>query len=289
MIVLVLALVVVSSLLAGMHASLGRSSIVPLGACVLCELFATNTFNPLFLMVSVGPWAVGATLRSKRRIASELSTLAQQLEDGREHFAAEQLRYQRVRLARELHDTVAHWVTAVVVQATAGQLLLNSDPSRVSETFGHIEQAAQRASGEVKRAADLMGLPGQEAPSGTNLVDELTSVASISGATLVLDFSVDELSSDLSTLVLRIVQEGITNALKHAPRSTVRVSVQSKSSRLYITISNGAAMGPSREGYDQGTGWGLDGLRSRVHEHAGQFEAGPTPGDGWAIRATFSL
>ena len=114
-------------------------------------------FNPFLLMIAFGPWAAGVFVRSRRRLAAELAEAGELLEAERSRYAAEAVRYERVHLARELHDTVAHWLTAVVIQARAGQVRSLTQQESVAATFADIMTAAGRADEELTRAATLLG------------------------------------------------------------------------------------------------------------------------------------
>jgi hypothetical protein len=95
-------------------------------------------FNPFLLIVTFGPWAAGEFVRSRRRLAAELAEAGKLLEAERSRYADEAVRYERVHLARELHDTVAHWLTAVVIQARAGQVRSLTRPESMAATFADI-------------------------------------------------------------------------------------------------------------------------------------------------------
>jgi signal transduction histidine kinase len=95
-------------------------------------------FNPFLLIVTIDPWAAGEFVRSRRRLAAELAEAGKLLEAERSRYADEAVRYERVHLARELHDTVAHWLTAVVFQARAGQVRSLTRPESMAATFADI-------------------------------------------------------------------------------------------------------------------------------------------------------
>jgi len=290
MIVLALVALVIACFAGGMVASPWRTLVVPVVAGTLAEYQLASTFNPLFLMVTIGPWAVGATLRSRRRLAHELESASTQLEVGRAQYSAEKLRYERFRLARELHDTVAHWLTAIVVQAAAGSLLIDIDPQRAVDTFILIEEAAKCASSEVERAVALVGSTSTMGNTVVCLTRDLPTLATMTGVQLHLMIDEDvEISVDVSTTALRLVQEGVTNAMKHAPGALVEVTVRATEYQLVVDVNNGKAKSAQSHLDDYGSGFGLIGLSQRIEEIGGTFEAGPTAEEGWRLAASIDL
>jgi signal transduction histidine kinase len=239
-------------------------------------------------MVTFGPWAAGVMLRSRRRLSRALEVAGDQLEADREQYAVEKLRFERFRLARELHDTVAHWLTGVVVQAAAGPLLIDLDRQRASETFVLIEDAAYRAISEVDRAVVLVGPSASEGDKAICLAADLPALAAMTGAQLKLLID-KNISADISTTTLRLVQEGLTNCMKHAPGAPVEVIVRTTDSQLIVEVINGAAqLAPSK--LDEfGSGFGLIGMRLRIEEIGGQLEAGPRADGGWRLLASIDI
>src|SRR5262249_13405376 len=106
-------------------------------------------FNPLFEMVTLGPWLAGRAVRSRRRLAAQIAGRNRELETEQEAFMRESVRYERARIARELHDAVGHSVSVIVVQAAAGQRLALSEPARVVDAFDAILEAADEAESEL--------------------------------------------------------------------------------------------------------------------------------------------
>jgi signal transduction histidine kinase len=289
MIVLALAAMVIGCFAVGTIGSPWRTVGVPAVISAGVEIFGTSAFNPLYLMVTFGPWAAGAAVRSRRRLAFQLAEVGEQLEAGRVQYSSEQLRYERIRFARELHDTVAHWMTAVVLQAAAGQLLSAGEPERAAETFDHIADAARRATVDVERAVALMGSVDATEDESRSLVDEVVALGAAAGVQVhVTTFGDVELSIDVSLAMLRLVQEGITNALKHSPGASVEVRVRIGEHRLEVEVFNEAPVVARSDVVELGSGHGLAGLRDRVEESGGHFEAGATADGGWQLSASFA-
>ncbi len=111
----------------------------------------SNSFNPLFEMVTIAPWVGGLVVSSRRRLAAELEARALELEEEQEIFAVASVRYERARIARELHDIVAHCISLMVVQAGAGERLMQSNVANATKAFASIAQAATEAEAEIER------------------------------------------------------------------------------------------------------------------------------------------
>jgi signal transduction histidine kinase len=243
-------------------------------------------FNPFFLMVTFGPWAAGGFVRSRRRLAAELAEAGELLETERSRYAAEAVRYERVHLARELHDTVAHWLTAVVIQARAGQVHSLTRPQSMAITFADIMTAAGRADEEITRAAALLSGDGTPAVSLVALADQVTDAIRLAGTDVSVRIIEQHAPSPAAAAdALRIIQEGLTNSMKHAPGASASVTLEATASGLHVEIVNGPPRSAPLELDDRG-GAGLAGITERVRAHGGQMSAGPEPGGGWRITAS---
>jgi signal transduction histidine kinase len=226
---------------------------------------------------------------SRRRAADELALRARELEEEQELFAVQSVRYERARIAHELHDVVAHSVSLMVVQATAGEHLTPSDPDGAAEAFASIGEAARQAEVEIYRLIKLLdnSTPGGPA-AGLRILEELVGRVRASGLSVTCQFSgdSDELSEEGADAAYRLVQEGITNAMKHAPGAPIQIAVRGYRDTVEVEVVNEPARhGPS--GLEEAGGrHGLDGMRDRVTRCGGTFGAGPTPDGGWQITAS---
>ena len=140
--------------------SLGTADDAVQAAAVLVVLCAGNqlatgvtVFIPFDVVATVGAWALGFAVRSRRRVAGQLAARGRELEAERELFAVEAVRYERARIARELHDIVAHNISVMVIQAGAGQRLASSDPTLTAEAFDAIAESARQAEAEISRSS----------------------------------------------------------------------------------------------------------------------------------------
>src|SRR6476661_1922667 len=219
------------------------------------------------LMFTVPPYAAGTVLRLRRETADQLASRAQELEDERELFAEIALRHERARIASELHDIVGHAISVMVIQAAAGQRLVDADPERAKEAFAAISESARQGSQDLERLIELLG--GREGNGGggadLSLVDEVVARAGRSGLDVTCRFEGDRdrVPEPVAHLAFRVVQESLTNALRYAPGAEVRIviSVDDAERGLSVRVENGRAA--QTEAPLAGTGRGLIGLRER--------------------------
>jgi signal transduction histidine kinase len=261
------------------------AAVTMIGSLVLNALFTGESVVP-YVLVPGAAWLAGRALREREIVAEQLADRARELEEEREAHAALSVRYERARIASELHDIVAHAISVMVVQASAGQRLTH-DPEATAETFHAIAGAAREAEQDMGRLVALLGDEQAIGPApDLALVEELVARAAGSGlrVTLRLEGEREGMPAPLGEAAYRVVQEGLTNALRYAAGAEVTVSVRGVPGRLLVTVENG----PSEvrpELSDVGTGNGLRGLRERVAAQGGTVTAGPTEDGGWRLAA----
>jgi signal transduction histidine kinase len=264
-----------------------QSVAAPTAISLALELIGGGPFNPLALMITFGPWVAGLILGSHRRLARRLVVVGQRLDEERSNNAKEQIRLERVRLARELHDTVAHWLTAVIVQAAAGQVLAETAPALMVDTLDRIAEAARRAGRDVDQAVSLMGGSRTSGLDLLGLLESLVAGAQNAGVEASLARSVSRpLPFEVELTAFRLVQEGLTNAMKHAPGGPIQVTVGAGSDTLDVEVVNEPPTGVLSLGGLSNTGLGLLGLRERVASIGGRIEAGPVADRGWRLAAS---
>lgn len=240
-------------------------------------------------MFTVPAFAAGTALRLRDETAHELALRAEELESERELFGQIALRHERARIASELHDIVGHAISVMVIQAAAGQRLVEADPARAKAAFAAISESARQGSKDLERLVQLLGGGVTNSGAGTDLslVDEVVARASRSGLNVTCRFEGDRerVPDPAAHLAFRVVQESLTNALRYAPCADVRIviSVGDGASSLAVRVENGCA--GEADTALAGTGRGLVGLRERIHALGGQFTAGPTRVGGWAVEA----
>jgi signal transduction histidine kinase len=225
------------------------------------------------------PWAVGRAIRRRRLREAELE---------REKAEAEAaIAEERTRIARELHDVVAHAISVIVLQARGGRKLLESEPAETRQALDAIERTASQALGEMRRLLGLLRESDAElalSPQPTLArLDDL--LARVGEAGLPVELAIEgqpaELPPGVDLSAYRIVQEALTNALKHAGPATARVTVRYGAGELDVEVSDDGA----GSGNGSGGGQGLAGIRERVAVFGGDVVAGSQPEGGWTVRA----
>jgi signal transduction histidine kinase len=233
-------------------------------------------------------WSLGAALGAGRRRARQLLQRTVELEHEREENARRAVFDERVRIARELHDVVAHHVSMMGVQAGAARLVLDRDPLRTRQALASIETSSRQAVVELHRLLGFLRQvddPDDLAPQpGLGQLHELA--ASMSGSELIVDVRVEgdrrPVGPTVDVSAYRLVQEALTNTLRHAEASRVDVHLRYRPGELEIeVVDDGRGDGAVSSGPG---GLGLIGMRERVALHGGQLTAGPMPGGGFAVR-----
>lgn len=256
-------------------------------AYVLYLYAITDKWDSPGLLILIAPgFLAGTVLRLRRETAEQLAVRGRELEAERELFADVSVRNERARIASELHDIVGHALSVMVVQAAAGQRLAPHSPAAAVETLGVIAESARQGRADLQRLVDL--LAGTEVASpDLSLIDEVVNQAARSGlrVTCRLEGSRDGVRSEAAHAAFRVVQESLTNALRHAPGAEVRVLIRSEAGGRGLTVRVENEAAPQRRPLVTGTGRGLIGLRERVLDVGGTFSAGPVPAGGWAVEA----
>jgi signal transduction histidine kinase len=248
----------------------------------------------------VGVWWVGRSLRLRRAYLDELEARARRLERAREADSRAARAEERSRIARELHDVVAHHVSVMTVQAGAARRILHRDPESVQDALTTIEQMGRTALGEMRRLvgvlrteaqptrSELSPQPGVHDVSG--LVDQLRETGL--QVQLWIEGESRSLSPGVDLAAFRLVQEALTNTLKHAgPQARAWVRIQYADRQLEIEVEDdgrGLAAGLGRSS-GNGNGHGLVGMRERVALYGGDLRIGPRSGGGFEVRARFPL
>jgi signal transduction histidine kinase len=257
-----------------------------LGGYLALFYFATSPTSVVaVLMFSVPSFLAGTVLRLRRETVDTLARRGRELEEERELFAQIALRHERARIAGELHDIIGHAISVMVIQAAAGQRLVDRDPDRARNAFTAIAESARQGQEDLTRLVELLGGTPAAGPDLT-LIDEVVARAARSGLDVScrLEGDQDAVAAAVAHIAFRVVQESLTNALRHAPGTAVRIQVSHSAAGLAVRVENERSQ---QERPDlTGTGHGLAGLRERVQELGGQLRAGPGPHGGWLVEAT---
>ena len=239
--------------------------------------------NAELALLAGGPWGAGRQVRGRRRLVDELSARTRELEEAEEAFVALSVRRERARIARELHDVVSHHLAVMVIQAGAGRLAGEVPAEQAAERLGTIRDAGQQALADMARLVDL--LQADAYTPGAHLAEVLERARAgavdlrvvTRPADLVLPPAVEEDTC-------RVVQEGLTNAMKHAPGARLHLLLEVYENEVLVELRNDAIAGVSVLAAT-GSGLGLGGMRERIQALHGSLDVGPDDAGGWCLRA----
>jgi signal transduction histidine kinase len=245
-----------------------------------------SSFNPFPTMLAIGPWLVGWLMRSHQDLLSALDMRGRELASERQRYAAEAVRYERARIARELHDVVAHCMSIVVVQASAGQRLDDADPAVTNQLLDDISELARQAEADMAGLTRLLAVDSAQAPAlSAETLDQLVDRARSTGTPVEITVAGDlgTVHASAAAALHRVLQEGLTNAIKHAPGAAVVVNLRVASQQTTLEIRNDASVTPLLS--VGGGGNGLRGLAERVTELGGTLHGQQTASGGWLLSA----
>ncbi|MFI6350799.1 sensor histidine kinase [Streptomyces sp. NPDC050560] len=261
-----------------------------------------RALSTMFLMVPFAlAWVLGDSVRTRRAYLAQLEERAARLEREREAQAKVAVAAERARIARELHDVVAHNVSVMVVQADGGAYVMEAAPDQARKALETISATGRQALAEMRRLLGVLRT-GEQQESGeyvpqpdVDQLDELIEQVRVSG--LPVDFKVEgtprPLPSGVELTAYRIVQEALTNTRKHGgPDAGASVRLVYFDDGLGLLVEDdgkGAAHETYEDGGADGQGHGLIGMRERVGMVGGTLDAGPRPGGGFRISALLPL
>jgi signal transduction histidine kinase len=264
---------------------------------------ATNWWALAIWYVGVcgGVWLMAYTVRARRAYVAGLEERATTLEREREHLAQIAVADERAAIARELHDVVAHSLAVMIVQADGGRYAFDSDPDQARTALDTVATTGREALEDMRRLVGVLrgtgaSAPSEQAPEGRQRItmeglEALVERARSAGLYVTVETTGTRvpLAPAVELAAYRIVQEALTNVLRHAGRHakvTLSVGYGPDALALSIVDDGGERPGPS-EG--TGVGNGLVGMRERVSVHNGQFAAGPRLDGGWSVSVTLPL
>lgn len=253
-----------------------------------------SAFLGLSLVVLVSG-LLGDSVRSRRAYYAELEARADRLEREREQEAQLAVADERARIAREMHDVVAHNVSVMVVQAEGAAYLLDTDPGRSRQAMGTVASTGRQALAEMRRLLGVLRSerpPDDERAPQPGLGDLPALVDRVRLAGVAVDLTVcpgeGQVGAGHGLAAYRVVQEALTNVLKHAgPRVRARVTVDRAGDVLRLTVTDDGR-GVAADATD-GRGHGLRGMRERVGVYDGTLRAGPRAGGGYEVYAEIPL
>ncbi len=244
-------------------------------------------------------WAVGDNIGTRRAYLAELEARAARLEREREEQAARAIQEERARIARELHDVIAHNVSVMVIQASAGEEVFDSNPQRARDALGAVASTGRDALGELRRLLGVIrpGPDDNEPPAygpqpGLAALPELIDQVRGTGlaVTLAIDGDSPEVPEAAALCAYRIVQEALTNTIKHAGATRADVELRYGPDEFVVSIrDNGAGGSAGGQVNETSGGRGLIGMRERVALFGGHLDTGPTHGGGYQVTARLPL
>jgi signal transduction histidine kinase len=236
-------------------------------------------------------WAIGFVLGHKFREADEAKERLARAERERAERARLSVAAERTRIARELHDVVGHSVSVMTVQASAARRLLKPHQDKEREALLVVEQTGREALAEMRRMVGVLRRP-EEAPAlapqpSLEHLDKLIAQTRNSGlpVDLRIEGEPEQLAASVDLTAYRLVQEGLTNAIKHARARHAEVLVRYDESYVELTVTDDG----TGDGHGEGGGHGLVGMRERVSVYGGELEAGPLPGGGFRLHARLPI
>jgi signal transduction histidine kinase len=258
-------------------------------------------------LILIIAWMIGISAQQRRAYTARM----------REQVATAAVTEERLRIARELHDVVAHSMTVVAVQAGFGEYVFDNEPAQARAALGNIQHVTREALSDMQRLLGVLrqdgtgqpgpaapGQPGEDQPAaparrlqlapapGLADLERLVSTTAGAGVRVALTRTGDrrDIPAAIDQSAFRIVQEALTNVVKHSGAGTCQVIVGYEPESLTVEITDpGGAIRQPHAARADGTGHGILGMRERVSLCGGEFTAGPRPGQGFEVIAHFPL
>ncbi|WP_109509438.1 sensor histidine kinase [Nocardioides speluncae] len=233
--------------------------------------------------------ALGESIRSRRVIAAEAIARAELAERTRDEEARARVDEERLRIAREVHDTVAHAIAIINVQSGVTAHVIDKRPDRAREALESIERTSSQALREMRTILGVLrDADDERAPyPGLGQVDELVAKGRDAGLDIKLEAAapVSPLPSAVDSACYRILQESITNVIRHAGPTRVTIGLRYDAESVGLRVTNEAAA-PERRPAAPSAGRGIQGMRERCQLLGGELTAGPVPSGGFEVTAS---
>jgi signal transduction histidine kinase len=270
----------------------GRKALVGLVVCAIGFIGAYGSQAPPALVFGACAWVAGRLLEDRTRLARELEAINRNLTEERDLRAYELVLEERLRMARELHDVIGHTLTVVVLQAGATRRNWVADRARAARALSSLASVAREGLTELLASLDAVDRSAQATPAGLVFRDVEALIKQAQSAGVSVTFVPESLPAivdpQLQLTTYRIVQEALTNVMKHAPRSRAQVRIRSMAGSLHVEVTNS---GPLRNRHNDGTqvGQGLLGMAQRVAANGGELKWGRRTAGGFAVRARLPI
>jgi signal transduction histidine kinase len=273
------------------------------GALGVCAAISANSKGGLSAVASLMAWGpivvvptvAGIVVARRARLADALAVTVSRLTDEEQLRGLLAVEEERNRVARELHDIVAHSLSVMVIQAGAVRMVAEADPGAGRGALRVIAETGREAMADLRRIMGVLRRDDEVLVGGRLSIEQLGPLVDrVQAAGMPVELIVDgdpyPLPALVSTTVYRLVQEGLTNSIKHAAKTTARVVLKFEVDVIDLEITdtgNGEGDSPSQP--LAGGGQGLVGMRERVSIHGGELRTGPGPNGGWSVRARIPL
>jgi signal transduction histidine kinase len=258
-------------------------------------ILATYVESELGILVA---WLTGRNLRLRRARWAELTARTERAERDREEEARRAVTEERLRIARELHDVIAHSMSVIAVQSAVGNHVIDSQPGEARQALAAIEATSRSALTEMRRLLGVLRQEGEPRGSLTpapGLADLASLAGQVQDAGLKVWINVDgqrgDVPAGIDLSAYRIVQEALTNVIKHGAASAADVTIRYRPDSVTVEVADQGAGAPSAKvpAPRADSGHGIIGMRERVAVFGGEFSAGPGPGGGFLVRACFPI
>jgi signal transduction histidine kinase len=270
----------------------GRKALVGLIVCAAGFIGAFGFAAPPALVFGAGAWVAGRLLEDRTRLARELETINRNLTEERVLRARELVLEERLRVARELHDVIGHTLTVVVLQAGAARRNWAVDRARATRALSSLASVAREGLTELLASLDAVDESAQTTPAGLVFRDVEALIEQARSAGVRVAFVPESfpavVNQRLELTTYRVVQEALTNVMKHAPRSQAQVRIRSTTGSLHVEVLNSGPL-RDRQGSSTRVGQGLPGMAQRVEANGGELKWGRDSAGGFAVRARLPI
>jgi signal transduction histidine kinase len=258
-------------------------------------ILATYVESELGILVA---WLTGRNLRLRRARWAELTARTERAERDREQEARRAVTEERLRIARELHDVIAHSMSVIAVQSAVGNHVIDTQPGEARQALAAIDATSRAALTEMRRLLGVLRQEGEPRGSLTpapGLADLASLAGQVQDAGLKVWINVDGQRGDvppgIDLSAYRIVQEALTNVIKHGAAPAADVTIRYRPDSVTVEVTDqGAGAPPAKVPAPRAdSGHGIIGMRERVAVFGGEFSAGPGPDGGFLVRACFPV